>query len=449
MRSLLCRTLVLASCALPLSLTSAMPLPSTSGWVNTGQVLTCPDSIDRDHFPAAMAAIPGKLLVSDVWPRTSSMSDTHLARLRTHARNFFLPDETATSVSDPAMGSYYRFTQDSKGHFNGELITSLFGRLFGNSLAQTKDSELVGTPDLDRVFRFLRSGDEFLSDHYFSDPEPLHIMPQFGNSIDSNGQWLAIGARSQGIGSPGAVYLYSWNGKDWDNHPQKLEPAHRPKHFGDQLKMQGNQLLVSTAPYLNDNHEFWYQSVYVYQLNNGTWELQGDPIVQTIPDGNHTVATAILNDRVLMSGYDLIHEQNLVNSYQLKSGKWVEVQTLMAPKGSSDFGYNLQVAEKQLLISQRTPQNVLVYKTDDKGNLVSTGTAIANPDPDKRPGFANRMAYDGKNLFIATQGSIDDSTPFKGKIFVYNWGGDPKPTYPVYDILIREKAADYYLKEIR
>ena len=69
--------LSLAVCAITTPVPPLQAALLDSGWENTGQVLTCPDSPGMDNFPSALAALNGHVLASDVWNDVQDFPDTH------------------------------------------------------------------------------------------------------------------------------------------------------------------------------------------------------------------------------------------------------------------------------------------------------------------------------------------------------------------------------------
>lgn len=422
MKIAFCRCLIIVGAMLATH-TEAVPLQSR--WVNTNQVLSSPGGMKFDNFPTAISVIPGQFIASDVWVNVTKMSDDDRKKLKLSGKLSDIDELDLTGN----IGNLYHFTMDNSGKFHGTLETSQLWHLFGSALGFTKASELVSTPDQDRVYRYKASEDGFLSDHWFSEPRLLHPGALFGSAIANNDNWLAIAAENQGWLNDGEVFIYPWEGSEWGNSAQSLKPDHTERHFGHQLQMQNNQLLVTTRPYKGGStalgDSIWKQDIYVYNLTENLWKKSGNTLQLTIPPTGQRASATLINGRIAASSYDYAKGVNTVVLYVLSNNQWKGIDTEEAPNGSKDFGYTLQAADSELLVSQHSPQTVLVFNVDDLG-IHDSGQVINHPDPDKRPGFADLMAFDGKYLFIARRGTVEnknDADNYPGKIFVFTREG--------------------------
>ena len=165
----------------------------------------------------------------------------------------------------------------------------------------------------------------------------------------------------------------------------------------------------------------WKQDIYVYSLVGDEWKKSGNTLQLSIPPTGQRASATLLNDRIAVTGYDYANAMNTLTLYGLNNNQWIQIDREDAPKGSIDFGFTLQTTDSQLLVSMHHPQSVKIFNTDSSG-IHDSGQTINNPDPDKRPGFADLMAFDGKYLFLATKGTTantDEKNNFKGKIFVF------------------------------
>ena len=165
---------------------------------------------------------------------------------------------------------------------NNPLAT--IGGELGNSVAISQTSEWVawGAPDQTALPQFPRSGTAYVMHRAGQSPTMISRVDSetdmgFGESIAVEGEWLAVGAprkdmSSQESGQPndlfnsGAVYMYRYQNNQWVHHSTLRAPLPTsPAWFGTNLRMSGNQLLVS---------EFWTDRVYVFNFANGVWAAQ-------------------------------------------------------------------------------------------------------------------------------------------------------------------------------
>ena len=335
-----------------------------------------------------------------------------------------IPDRRGITPGDK-LGSLYRFDVDSTGKFSGEIVSFQANHLFGYALGLSDGFGVSSTPDQNRTYLFRRENGGYLGDHWLSPPGILPLHPFFGSSIAVNDDWLVIAARDEGSGLSGRVFLYPGAGRDWSRFPRTLKSANEHGLFGSQIQLRDNRLLISSAPWLDTQagatEGEWNQDIYIYDLDSSgkQWLLVNQPISLAVAAGNHTASAVLLGELVVISGYDRSSKRNALKVYQNLNGQWQLLQSVEAATGAVDYGYNLQVADNQLLVSQHGPQAQVRVLQLDNNQLMDTGTVITYPDQDNKPGFADLMAYDGRFLYLSRKGVTGQVNNYPGKIFVY------------------------------
>ena len=414
----------LAACALSLvaSLSSALPL--SASWKDTGQVLTCPDSLGMDNFPSALSAINGQVLASDVWPDGLKLPALQRLKLNNSGKSLTLE---MLEYGDK-LGSVYYFNVDPSGHFHSNLITFQVNHLFGFALALTDTFAFASSPDQNRTYIYKRDSDGFSSDKWLSPPVIERLEhPYFGSAVAASADWLAVGARDDGYFTDlkGRVFVYTRAASDWSHEPQELKPLNDNGLFGIQIRLNDNRLLVTTASWIekkqDPSEDDMKQDVYIYDLDSSSrqWLLVNQPISLTVTEDGHTASAELLGELVVITGYDPVKKQTHLNVYQSQNGTWQLTQTFPAPAGSIDYGYTLQAADSQLLVSQRGAHPQVSVLTLDGNQLVDSGELITCPDKDGKPGFADLMAYDGHYLYLSRRGVTEQVNNYPGKVYVF------------------------------
>ena len=96
----------------------------------------------------------------------------------------------------------------------------------------------------------------------------------FGNRLDLDGDWLAIGAdRDAHVAEPGTVHVYRRNGGDWIHRQTLVAPdAIAGDHFGLPVTIRGDVMIIGAPG--DDDLGFWSGSAYVFRLVNEDWRFE-------------------------------------------------------------------------------------------------------------------------------------------------------------------------------
>ncbi|HDR46575.1 MAG TPA: hypothetical protein ENN94_02630 [Geoalkalibacter subterraneus] len=202
----------------------------------------------------------------------------------------------APEDDDMAMsaGAAYIFNRQGTAWIEGQKLTasdSVWGDLFGWSVAISGDTALIGTPGgIDEkeyagtAYLFQRDGDTWSQAQKLFDAQGADD-DQFGWSVAIDGDCALVGAPENN--SKGSAYLYKRDGASWTLQ-QKLIPADAGGDFGYAVSISGNTAVVGSRTNSNSNGTR-AGAVYVYTREGVTWTLEQKLIASEDAAGGYLV----------------------------------------------------------------------------------------------------------------------------------------------------------------
>jgi hypothetical protein len=178
-------------------------------------------------------------------------------------------------------GSVYVYTWNDSDWDEVKILASdgENGDTFGDSVSIAADGEsfIVGAPHDDDNGD--RSGSVYVYTWNGSDWDEVKILAsdgengdEFGDSVSiaANGESFIVGASEDNDNGSdsGSVYMYNWNGSDWDETKVLASDGENSDRFGYSVSItaDGNTFLAGTPGNTIDG------SVYIYHLNDGHWD---------------------------------------------------------------------------------------------------------------------------------------------------------------------------------
>lgn len=181
---------------------------------------------------------------------------------------------------------------------------------------------------------------------------------QFGDSVASNGTYVAVGATKDGTThiQEGAVYIFEKQNDVW-TETQKIYPSDNSvnKLFGFCMVMSGNYLFVGAQK--DSQTENDSGAAYVFENQNGTWtEIQ--KLKASDAASSDLFGTSIaFNNGVLVVGSSLADTGGNSNTgaayvFENQNGTWTETQKLVAGGASANdrFGENLATVDNFIFV---------------------------------------------------------------------------------------------------
>lgn len=183
-------------------------------------------------------------------------------------------------------------------------------------------------------------------------PEGPHAGDFFGHAVALNDETLAISARSVVSREDEAVYVYARHGKQFATS-QRLTgdqegalPFDRTG-FGHAISLDGDRLAVSSLGESDIPNPMG--ATYVFKRRaNGEWRREAKlrPANATFGGGQYGYSVS-LDDERLVVGADII---SLAYVFERHGNQWHEAQTLMPWDDASEFGRNVAIEGRRLVV---------------------------------------------------------------------------------------------------
>lgn len=240
------------------------------------------------------------------------------------------------------VGSGSAWTQQAK------LTTTDASELFGISVAVSGSTAVVGTwpgSNPEAAYVFQQSGGTWAQTARFTASDPQQAQ-WFGLSVAVSGSTVVVGAQGSSTSS-GAAYVFKQSGSTW-SQKQELTPtaAVAGQGFGLSVAISGATLLVGSAGGTTSG------AAYVFADNNGTWTEQ------TKLTASDESATDDFGGSVALSGPTAVVGAfakaggGAAYVFLDSSGSWVQNTELLPPTTcKGEFGDRVAVSRHTALVN--------------------------------------------------------------------------------------------------
>jgi hypothetical protein len=175
-----------------------------------------------------------------------------------------------------------------------------------------------------------------------SDPTP---GAYFGQSVDIQGDIIAIGARDANPNTSGGIYLFRQSGHVWTEIAKVIpQDGQADDQYGFAIAMSGNTIVVGarradlTATKTNTG------AVYVYSLKGNLVE----PVIKLIPGDvskgdEFGQSVAVAGDVIAVGAWKDDNKQGSIYLFRRMGDQWIETDRITASDGlaGDEFGYSL------------------------------------------------------------------------------------------------------------
>ena len=298
-------------------------------------------------------------------------------------------------------GAIYVF-EGSPWTQTAKLTPAPGSHLVGHRVAVDGDT-LLASDDRDNVYVFEYMGGSWQANGVLTNPDGPDT--QFGEGIDVDDEWIAVGAPLYDDGpdeNAGAVYLFRNIAGTWSFF-QRLTWSSFAGHtrMGTSIDIDGTELLVGT-PRSDSCIGFGSGTVLAYQFDGLTWTLTQEIYS---PDPCETQWFGWSLDR---------HENELVVSapftpstiprtfvFELVSGSWLHADTLVGPTASYHFAGNVSIEDNLLAVGL-----VAFRKLDQEWRYAGTSRAFDRPGGTFE-GSLGPVSVSNQMLFIGAEEDSD------------------------------------------
>ncbi|MBL6448064.1 T9SS type A sorting domain-containing protein [Fulvivirga sp. 29W222] len=237
---------------------------------------------------------------------------------------------------------------------------------FGTDVAIFGDYIIIGANQhgdgKGAVYFFKKNGDCWEQINKFN-PDNHLTLPQFGSSVSIFGNYAVIGAIGGGGMESGEVYIFQMEDSNWGFVAKILSPVESLR-FGYALKIYEDFLIIGGS-----SSNTGYTPVFIYQLIDGKWELDGqlDSGVNNDWFGRGGVE---INDSyaIVSASRDSQEGENAGAFYTyIRTGEGWQLNNKVTVKGRSSFylGYGLALQGDNVFVGANG--SVLLYQLNETG----------------------------------------------------------------------------------
>ncbi|HJN70965.1 MAG TPA: hypothetical protein QF528_00095 [Phycisphaerales bacterium] len=173
----------------------------------------------------------------------------------------------------------------------------------------------------------------------------------FGDSISSDGIWLAVDAPldSSEASLRGSVHIYWDNGGTWTLH-QRLSPVPVPESgenifFGTSVSLDGDWLVIGAPG--DDESGVNARAAHVYQINGDTgfWEETNKLFSATPATNDHLGTSVSINSN---SGLAVVGQINgfgtgVLHPWIIEEGTWSALESISNPIGETNTKFGISI----------------------------------------------------------------------------------------------------------
>ena len=276
----------------------------------------------------------------------------------------------------PIPGAAYAFRRENGQMVQQQKIVAddrATGDLFGYSLALIGDTLIVGAPHNDEaafhagaVYVFTFDGNNWIQQQKLLPSDPAKHL-HFGQDLAISGDWIIVGTDPYETDADGAAYLFHYDGTSWIQQQKLMLNGGPTEHFG--MAVAISETTAAVCGYELPPGGAYHSFVYVYNYNGSRWAQTQ----QLSPaDASHffrAEEVTISNDTMLIgSPYDRDNGSQSGTAFVFKfdGTAWKEVRKLLAPDGSSGDRFGIATA----LAGDRC----IIGASSDDGYAYNSGT---------------------------------------------------------------------------
>ncbi|KAA3615670.1 MAG: T9SS C-terminal target domain-containing protein [Calditrichaeota bacterium] len=269
-------------------------------------------------------------------------------------------------------GSSYFYQYGINGWLEFQKITSSTDlpqyQYFGTSVALSKNTAIIGAPGIfgevgnvsGKAFVFEFDGESWNEEQVFTaDADSL----LFGEAVDIDGDFMAVGAPATFTADSGSVYIYQNDGNNWVLRDRlRASDASAGDGFGIDVSISGNKIIVGSnnrGAYIfryDGISDSWIEEQHIRYINENTFTLSGTSV-------------AIHKSRILVGTFDNDGRDH-VAVFSFSDSTWLQETELMG-WGLDGFGHSLALNDNILVVGAYLgghdfPQGVVIaYRYND------------------------------------------------------------------------------------
>ncbi|MEZ4427520.1 MAG: FG-GAP repeat protein [Nannocystaceae bacterium] len=285
------------------------------------------------------------------------------------------------------------------------IVGSVPDARFGRTTAVSDDIVFIGAPKdgaHGRAFRYQLQGGRYVLLDEIVASDPL-ALDNFGDDIDVDGAWVAIGAPpDDNLDAGGAVVVFERvDGALVER--AVLTPVGESKghFFGTNLDLDGDTLVVSRS-----------LTPEVYVLEGGAWTLQAT-LMSTTPGTSTFSALALSGDTIIVgdafADVDMYENCGRATVFVREGDVWSEQAVLTPEKLGYDYRYGAAVGLDGDVAAVARGYSGAQVEIFERAGDTWTRTAAFSPGFSGTKFFGDKALLRGDRLIVVDGGSLNSS----------------------------------------
>jgi len=287
---------------------------------------------------------------------------------------------------------------------------------FGQSLAISGDTVLVGTGYGDEAHVFVKSGEQWGLQRTITNPVTGQYN-YFGQSVALSGDTAVIGDPSYPDYDTrsGAVYVYTRTGSTWTQEAQltTLDAANHD-NFGHSVSISGNTIVAGT--FYGTSAADRFGSAYVFENNGTAWNEQQKLSASDEAEWDFFGQTVSISGDTIMVGAnrndDAGDTSGNVYVFEKSGTQWTETEKLESSDASTNdgFGSSVFLVGDMALIGAPGADDDAgnrighVYVFSKNGNAWTEDAIITASDAIHIDGFGRSVYFSGNTIIVGADG---------------------------------------------
>lgn len=262
-------------------------------------------------------------------------------------------------------------------------------------------------------------------------PPDLSATDRFGYSVCIDSNKLVVGTYYAE-----EVYVYDYNGTEWNSSPEILSVAGSHKYFGSSVAIDSNTIVVGAYGNIDQTG-----NAYVFDYNGVSWDYK-----QTLTnpgghngDGQGYGRSICIDGNVVVVGSDeqfevaaghLYYRRGAVCVFRRSLGTWSLEQKIVDPDTDDldKFGYSVGVSGDTFVAGvynydygdNGRAGAAFVYKWN--GSSWAKEATLYDPNVDTSDHFGNSVAIDGNSIVVGEK-YYDGNALSSGAAFLFERSG--------------------------
>ena len=336
-------------------------------------------------------------------------------------------------------GAAYIFTRQGDGWVEQAKLVADDGEAFdwfGSSVAIDGDLAVVGAIREDSkgfdsesgaAYIFRRNGESWIQEAKVVGLT-TRANDNFGHTVETNGEIVAVGVPKGGSADRGAVYIFHFQDNKWRQDGVALT-VRSGDNFGESISLENQTMIVGSPRDDNvvvdeDDERGPTGAAYVFRKRSGRWEHITKLLPHDAKDSDdYGYAVAIDAGIAVIGSPDHYAGGPLSGAayiYVKKGEKWLKQAKLIDKLSSAEdeFGYAVAITNDTAVVGSRQSDRrginagaVYVYKsrTDGKGETRWDKQAtLTSGDPAIGAQFGNAVAIDEDTIIVGAHRMDDD-----------------------------------------